>query len=433
MNGRAALAYMLPKSAYERRMLALSGGASASQLIIIAASPILTRVYTPAEFGIFAVLGTLISILAPITALRFEFAILAVRDEAEARTLAVLAVLAACAVSALAASVLIVLDAILGISGLLLGYDTVLWLLPPAMLAYACAQTLGSLTMHAGAVSLNSITLLAQSVTQVLSQILLGLADFGSLGMALGHVGGNALRLVWLGIFAGPGLRRLPHARQRLLEALIKHWRYPVLSTASSLLQLAAQFSPAVLITILYGPEIGGLFALGQRALTAPVRMLGHATSQVFLAEAVRKSPSELRALFIGTVLRFLLVGLMWTLPLVMVAPQLFELVFGPSWRASGEMVQILILVHLARFVVVPISQILNILHRHDLDLVLSVGIMSAVLVSFLCGYSMELGPNETLGMYSVSSAAAYVILIPVAWRLIRNVALNPPVGVGSA
>jgi O-antigen/teichoic acid export membrane protein len=433
MNGRAALARALPKSAYARRMLTLSGGTTASQLIVVAASPLLTRIYTPAEFGMFAVLGALISILAPVTALRFELAILAARDEAEARSLAALAVLAACAVSASTVAVLIVLEALPGIGGRLVDYGTVLWLLPPAMLAYAWAQTLASLMMQAGAFTLSSLTMLAQSATQVLSQIVLGLGGFGPLGMALGHIGGNIVRLAWLGACIGPGLRDLARAPGRLQATLKEHWRYPAFSTPSSLLQLAAQFSPAVLITVLYGPAVGGLFALGQRALSAPVRMIGYATSQVFLAEAARRNPDELRVLFGGTVARFFLVGLLWTLPLALVAPRLFEIVFGPSWRAAGEMVQILMPAHLARFVHSPISQVLNVLRRQDLDLALSVGLLSAVLVSFLGGHAMGLDAMATLGLYSGGAAVAYALLVPVAWRLIRDAAPAPLPSAGAA
>ena len=151
------------------------------------------------------------------------------------------------------------------------------------------------------------------------------------------------------------------------------------------------------------------------------MRTVGQATSQAFLAEAARCDPAGLHRQFVRTAGLFFVVGLSWVLPLLLAAPWLFALVFGPDWRAAGEMVQILMPLQLARFVVMPVSQVLNVVHRHDVDLVLSVVIILAMAASFAAGAILGLSPLTTIGLYSATSTLAFVLLFLIAWRTVRT------------
>jgi len=61
-----------PKSEFSRNVLTLMTGTTIAQAIPIAISPILTRIYTPEDFGKYAIFLSLVMIAMPITALRYE-------------------------------------------------------------------------------------------------------------------------------------------------------------------------------------------------------------------------------------------------------------------------------------------------------------------------------------------------------------------------
>jgi O-antigen/teichoic acid export membrane protein len=75
---------LLPQSRFLRRMAMLSGGTLAGQLLVVASSPILTRLYDPPAFGALAVFSSLLAIFVIASAFRYEFAIPIARDEEEA-------------------------------------------------------------------------------------------------------------------------------------------------------------------------------------------------------------------------------------------------------------------------------------------------------------------------------------------------------------
>jgi O-antigen/teichoic acid export membrane protein len=333
-----------------------------------------------------------------------------------------LASLVALAVTALLAAAMALLEATPLASSRVLGLDGLLWLTPAGVLLYALTQPFTYWSLRQGRFWLNSMSQVAQSVCQIALQLALGFLGLGALGLGLGHVAGFVPRLVWRmgaaqdGFWSG--LRRGDLAA--LPAVARRHRRYLFLAAPSLLLRLTAQFLPTILVTALYGPTVGGFFGLGQRVLTSPVRMVGQATSQAFVSEAVQRGRAGLHGLFVRTTWRFFLLGLCWALPLLVAAPWLFAVVFGAGWRVAGEMAQVLVPLQLARFVAVPVSQVLNLLHRDDLDLLLSVVITMAVCTSFAAGAILGLAPSTTISLYSAGSTLGFLLLVAAAWRMVR-------------
>lgn len=80
--GLQRLKALLPKSSFARSVAVLAGGTAAGQAIVVLASPIITRLYTPEDFGVLAVYSSLLGILSTVAALRYELAIpLSEKDE----------------------------------------------------------------------------------------------------------------------------------------------------------------------------------------------------------------------------------------------------------------------------------------------------------------------------------------------------------------
>ena len=65
-----------PISANSHNILTLMVGTTLSQAVPIAIMPILTRIYTPEDFGLYAIYGAIITILGTIASGRYELAIL---------------------------------------------------------------------------------------------------------------------------------------------------------------------------------------------------------------------------------------------------------------------------------------------------------------------------------------------------------------------
>ena len=96
----ASLRSLIPQSAYARNVLTLMTGTSLAQAIPVAISPILTRLYSPEEFGLFALYMAVAMIVSVLVTGRYELAILLPRNEPDALHIAALAIIISVAVSA---------------------------------------------------------------------------------------------------------------------------------------------------------------------------------------------------------------------------------------------------------------------------------------------------------------------------------------------
>ena len=73
-----------PKSEFNRNILTLLTGTTIAQAIPIAISPILTRIYTPEDFGIFAIFLAITLIIGSIANGRYELAIMIPKKDEDA-------------------------------------------------------------------------------------------------------------------------------------------------------------------------------------------------------------------------------------------------------------------------------------------------------------------------------------------------------------
>ena len=70
---------------------------------------------------------------------------------------------------------------------------------------------------------------------------------------------------------------------------------------------------------------------------------------------------------------------------------------------------------------VVPVSQVLNILDRHDLDLALAVAIVAAMAAGYGGARLLGLGPLAAVALYSGLSCIAFLATVAVAWHHLRR------------
>jgi len=87
------LTKLKPKSEFSRNVLTLMTGTTIAQAIPIAISPILTRIYTPEDFGMFALYMSVASILSVVATGRYELAIMLPKKDEDAINIVALSIM----------------------------------------------------------------------------------------------------------------------------------------------------------------------------------------------------------------------------------------------------------------------------------------------------------------------------------------------------
>ncbi|MEU4675439.1 oligosaccharide flippase family protein [Micromonospora sp. NPDC023737] len=398
-----------------RGVLSIVTGSAVGQLLLLLAAPLLARLYSPSDFGVFAVLSTLAAILGTVAAGRFELAVPLPERDRDAHALVALGLVMALATGLLGT---VVVAAARDEIAELFSQPSLrswLWLTPWTAAAMGAVLVLNQLAIRYrryGAIGRRN---LLQYSTMLVTQVSFGAAGVRSGGMALGLAVGQCVGALSL----ARGARRravdepVGTPRLTLWETAVRHRRFPLLLAPSGLLNVVGLQLPVLLIAYHYGAEVAGWLGLTQRILAMPAALLGMAVAQVYLAElsrAARGGDGERpRLLFVKASRQLSVAAAVGLLALIFGAPAAFSALFGEEWVNSGRYAQALALFVATQLVASPLSQTLVVFGRQGLQLAWDAG--RVVLVTGAAGAAAWSGASALAAVWAfgVSAAISYV------------------------
>ena len=333
-----------------RASLVLLAGGAAAQALPLLLGPWLTRLYTPAEFGIFHLLAAVAANVAVVACARYEFALPMARGEAEARALGALCrwlLLGATLLAALGGLTWAALAGFAWPLGLPLGLPMLVagaGLVSLATLTATRAQrykalAAGRVVQHGGAALLQGV---AGSLGAGLSGLVVGAAASAFAAAAL----------LWTRL---PRWWQLPRAE--LAAVARQHRDFPLLNTPHAFAGALQDTLAMALIAAWEGPAAAGFWGLALRYLKAPATLVGGAVSQA-LYPALASGGATLASR--AAVRRVMAVLAVLAVPLVALVlafgPWAFEAAFGAPWRGAGELARALAVYVGVHFVASPLS-----------------------------------------------------------------------------
>jgi lipopolysaccharide exporter len=433
-----------PAGSFAQSVGMLAGGTVVGQAAALAALPVLTRLYSPAEFGAFAIYTSIGLFMLAGASLRYETAIPLPRDDESAAHLLALSLVILLGVTSSAVLAIWLLgDAFVRVTHTQ-ALRHYLWLVPVSLLGNGLGQVLtnwalrqraggpgggpGGAPAHSAFVGARLLarTRAQQLLGQVVSQLGLGFLHAGLAGLILGQavgqmIGAGALvAAAWRKDQAAfravslAGMRRVAH----------RYRGFALLASPAALLDTAGTHLPLLLLGAFYGPQVVGWIALGQRILGLPGDLAGSAVAQVYLAEtawALKSRPEQLDALFFRTLKGMFWYGLFTVGFLSVVAPSLISWLFGSRWAEAGLYLQLLSVSFLLGLAVLPIGGTLDILERQDLHLareVIRVTVISGAVV--LAGV-LHQPPTTAVLLLSAAGSSVYGLSILASWQAIRT------------
>lgn len=381
------------------------------------ASPVLTRLYTPRDFGTLAVYTSFITIIVVMMSWRYELAIPFPENPVVAANLLIVCLVITGVMSLFLGLILYVIgDNLLTTikAALLRPY---LWVLPLGLLGAGVYQSLNYWAIRKKAFDMIAKTKLSQGIGLISTQIGLGLAQVTPLGLLIGDVIGRFGGVSTLArLFWQQDRSVLKHISiDNMWKAMKRYHRFPLFSSFSGLMNSASLQVPPLLFAILYGPDVAGWFSLGQRFIGLPMALIGYAVAQVYLSEAsslTRDDPEAFHRLFRQTVVRLLITGLPLIATIGLGGSWLFLRIFGENWVEAGRYVQVLTLMFITQFISSPISQTLAVLERQRLALIWDAGRLLTVVTGIWYTYVMNWSAFTSISIYGLIMTAFYLILI---------------------
>lgn len=353
----------LPGGAFTHSVVTLASGTALAQLLLVLAVPILTRLYTPADYGALAVFSSTLAVLVVFASLRYEAAIPLPQDEAAAGSLLVLTLGILTGMAALVSLLVWLLGDAFVSAVNVPAIRPYLWLIPVGFLGAGIYQALSYWAIRRRDFRRVARTKLSQGAGQVLAQVGLGVAGAGALGLIVGDVIGRVAGAGGLALAAirGRPAGRVTPASIRAIAA--RYRRFPLLITWSGLLNIGSLQLPSIVFSAAFGAAAAGLYALSYKLLVLPTMLVAQSVGQVFLSRAatLATEPEQLRRLTERTALGLFAAGLPAFGVVALAGPRLFAVALGPQWEESGRYAQILAPWFALWLVSNPLSGLLNV------------------------------------------------------------------------
>lgn len=377
------------KSLHARNVLTLMTGTALAQAIPLAISPILTRIYSPNEFGLFALYMAVVSIATVFVTGRYEHAIMLPRSDRDALHITVLTLMLSIVSCIILMGLVVIFN--IQIAGYLGNLNLSPWLYfsPLSILLMATYQSLNYWNNRKAKYRRLAINRALQSGGIAAGQ--LGYASVGASGLVLGQVTGQILATTAMASIVCREDRGRIHKLNflRIKTLAKKYINFPKYLILAHGLNTATGQLPILLLSSFFGASTAGLFALTQRVSGGPIALIAGAIGDVFRQEAssAYNTQGNCVDIYIKTLKNLLMISVIPFFVFGLIAPELFAIVFGKEWRIAGEYAQILMPKFLMDFIAGPMSVMFMIAERQRMDLLWQTVLMAISFASLWIGF----------------------------------------------
>jgi O-antigen/teichoic acid export membrane protein len=405
-------------------VIAISSATALGQLIAIASAPLLTRLFSPHDYGAFFMINSASLVLAAGFAMRLELAVPLPSDDDDARRLVALALSAIGVLLVIVAAVSFALRQSIAAAFGLGDSPWIVMMIGPVTASFALFAVLNAVAARERRYGAIARRQLVVAVATVILQVLSGLVGSGVGGLLLSALVAQVLGAASL--FWGSKLMadRLDATRVGLGRTLRRYRSFPLALAPAGWLNSLGANAPLLIVGVLYSTDAAGWFGLTLRIVALPATLIGSAIAQVFVSELAfrrRQGSGTERVLFRKTSMSLTVAAVLFGASLAAVGPWLFGLVFGSEWSPAGDMARAYALAAAAQMLASPVSQTLIVYERAIAQVVWDGSRLLLTLSSLFIAW--RLGGSAVMAVWalSVSTALCYV----VNWEVCRRTVLN--------
>ncbi|WP_270547146.1 lipopolysaccharide biosynthesis protein [Butyricimonas paravirosa] len=397
--------------------MTLSIGTILSQVIPIAVSFILARLYTPDDYGDWGIFSSYTAILAVIVCGKYEYAILRPKRLIDAFHLCALSLIIGCCVSLL-------LYLFLGIAfcvdfSYIVKIRGVLWL-PTYVMFLGVLQILSNYANREELYKKIAISSILRSCIQASSRIAMGTFNVrGGLivGATLGLVGGCSYlvkQLSFQKIFYNISLKRLR-------ELIIEYRKFPIFEAPSGLLNVLSANIPLLLLAYFFPKEFVGYFSMAMTILYVPMSFIGAALGQVFYKKACTWTDSNQVSVLALKIFQFTFyIGIIPVLFLILLGNTIFVFLLGVQWEMVGTFAMYMSTWIWLVLCFSPLSTIFLVKDKQQVGMFLNlIMLFSRIIVICIGGYLLK-SISITILLYGTVGVILWFIEGMYIWRLTK-------------
>jgi len=408
-----------PKSEFSRNVLTLMTGTTIAQAIPIAISPILTRIYTPEDFGVFALYMSIASMVAVVATGRYELAIMLPKKDEDAIQLVILSILIAVCISLITFLIVFILNK--EITNMLGNPKISNWLyfVPLTVLLTGIYQSLNYWNNRNKEYKNLAISRVADTSTNATVNLLGIFFKIGASGLILGSIIGKIV-----GIFSLQRSRNMTtpvlYRKLKMIALARKYKKFPLINSLHTFINILKNNLVTIYISIKYTSSILGFYYFVLRIMQLPSSILGGSLAQVFYKQAsvIYNNKKDIQIQVKHLIGTLALLAIIPAIILFFYSEELFVFVFGEDWITSGKYAKAIIPYIFFHFIASPLGMVPLITNLQDQAFYWGIAESILFVLSFVIGFYLFGDLHYTLFLLSI----VFCIYFPIYFIWIYNI-----------
>lgn len=415
------------KTDFRKNVLTLMFGVALAQIIPILITPVLTRIYSPEDFGVFALYLSIVTILASVVCARYEQAIIIEAKVNDAFLMLVISLGVCFFVSVFLFFCVLVFGSSISV---LFNNDKISeWLIfiPISIFLSGLCQALSVWFNRFKKYKLLSISKVTLSFFTAFVNLILGFLFVGSLGLVAGNfVGLLACFLLLFMCFFRCGFKSFSFdVFDKILLLFKKNKNFPLYDLPATLMNISAHQSAHIFFNIFFGPAIAGYYFLMQRILSAPISLVASSMQDVFKEEVAKtyNQGGNTRALYLNMLKKLFLISFIPTVLIFVFVDYLVLFFLGEDWLPVALYIKIFMPSFFLRFISFPLSFMFYVSGKQFINMIGQLFLFLSVIFSFLLGEPY--GVVVTMTMISICNSVFYLVYLFLSYSYTSNGSAN--------
>jgi len=416
------MAFNLPgifRREFFRNVATLVSGTTFVQIVAILIYPVLSRIYTPDDFGLFGLYMSIISITAIVATAKYEMAIMLPRREEDAVNLLGVSISISAMITLFLMVVIILFNRPIC---MVLGNEALsrwLYFVPLSTLLVGLFQSFKLYANRNKRYRLLTGANMGQSLTNSAAKVSVGPLVKGAAGLIAGTILGQ---LVGALIFIIPELRKnrenMALITRSKMAGLSKQYNlFPKFNMFQGVVNNFSAALPIFIFNSFFTSAIAGFFTLGYSIIYRPMNLVTTAFYQVLSQRIIERYNKGQRIYPEIKMFLYRLLQLV-TIPFILVAvfaPAIFRVVFGQGWEEAGNYTQIIIPWLFMISLTMPLSFIPDMFRRQKKAMILDVIRFILRAISLIVGI---LKNDVYLGLMLFSTTSTIMIMYSLLWYI---------------
>lgn len=378
-----------------------------AQALNVVLSPVITRIYTPEDYGILTLYIAILGLINLVGSLAYEYAIPIAEDDKKAFDLILLCfIILTIFTIVLTLGIVVVKDSFFSVLKIqkIITYK---YFIPLGFFLTGAYTIFVQWSFRKKDFKSISMTKYTQSITGNFIKIGFGLIYKYALGLILGNIlsqSAGAIILVkpYIGKFK-EALREIEC--RRLIKLAIRYRKFPMYTAPSFFIMSASTQLPIVFLSALYESTSVGFYGLARSIVFLPMIIVGKNIQDVFYSEIAsigKVNLIKIKKISNRLLKKLVLLGVLPLVAIVVFGPKVFSLIFGQEWIESGYFARILSIEVFFHFVFQPISSIFSVLEEQRKALILEFFRIGFVIVLFFIADKFSFKIETTILGYSI-------------------------------